>query len=160
MSCVSGPTLCVPDVVFVPDHPPDALQVVTLAPVQVSVELVFRATLRGFADRLTEGAPPDATVTAAVLALLPPAPAQVSVKLEFAVSAPVLCVPDVPLDPLHAPDAAQLVAFVVLHVNCDDEPDGTLVGDAVSVTVGSCEPSPSRWPFSQSIRLAPVQVSV
>jgi hypothetical protein len=117
VSCVSGPTLCVPEGVFEPDHPPDAVHVVTLVPVHVSVELVFRATLRGFADRLTEGAPPEATVTAAVLALLPPVPAQVSVKLEFAVSAPVLCVPDVPLAPLHAPDAVQLVAFAVVHVN-------------------------------------------
>ena len=38
---------------------------------------------------------------------------------------------------VHEPEAAQLVAFVVLQVNCEAEPDCTLVGDAVSVTVGA-----------------------
>ncbi len=124
--------------VLVPDQPPDALQVLTLTPVQLSVEFVLRATLRGFADRLTEGPPLDVTVTLAVLAtLVPPAPAQVKVKAEFAVRAPVLCVPDVPREPLHEPEAAQLVAFVVLHVNCEAEPDFTLVGDADNVRVGT-----------------------
>jgi hypothetical protein len=109
-----------------------------LAPVQLSVEFVLRATLRGFADRLTEGPPLDVTVTLAVLAaVVPPAPAQVRVKAEFAVRVPVPCVPDVPFEPLQAPEAAQLVALVVLHVNCEADPDCTLVGDAVSVTVGA-----------------------
>jgi hypothetical protein len=121
---VIGPTLCVPVALLVPVQPPEALHVFTLSPVHVSVELVLRATLRGFADKVTEGLPPDATVTATVLApVVPPVPAHVSVKLEFAVSAPEVCVPDVPLDPVHAPDAAQLVAFVVDQVSCDDAPD-------------------------------------
>ncbi len=133
-----GPTLWVPDEVLLPVQPPEALHVFTLSPVHVSVELALRATLRGFADKATEGLPPDATATLAVLtAVVPPAPAQVRVKAEFAVRVPVLCVPDVPREPLHEPEAAQLVAFVVLHVNCEAEPDCTLVGDAVSVTVGA-----------------------
>ena len=138
VSCVSGPTLCEPVMVLVPDQPPDALQVLTLTPVQLSVEFVLRATLRGFADRLTEGPPLDVTVTLAVLAAVSaPAPAQVRVKLAFAVRLPVLCVPDVPREPLHEPEAAQLVAFVVVHVSCEAAPDCTEVGDAVSVTVGA-----------------------
>ncbi len=138
VSCVRGPTLCEPVMALVPDQPPVALQVLTLRPVQLSVEFVLRATLRGFADKVTEGLPPDVTVTATVLVpVVPPAPAHVSVKLEFAVSAPVVCVPDVPLDPVHAPEAAQLVAFVVDQVSCDDVPDWTEVGDAASVTVGA-----------------------
>jgi len=123
--------------VLVPDQPPDALQALTLTPVQVSVELVLRATLRGLADRLTEGLPLDVTVTLAVLATVVPAPAQVRVKLAFAIRLPVLCVPDVPREPLHEPEAAQLVAFVELHVSCEAAPDFTEVGDAVNVTVGA-----------------------
>jgi hypothetical protein len=135
---VIGPTLCVPDAVLVPVQPPEALHEFTLSPVHVSVELVLRATLRGFADKVTEGLPPDATATATVLAaVVPPEPAHVSVKLEFVVRTPVLCVPEVPLDPVHAPDAAQLVAFAVDQVSCDDAPDWMLVGDAASVTVGA-----------------------
>ena len=55
----------------------------------------------------------------------------------LAVSAPVDCVPDVALLPDHPPDAVQLVAFVVLHVNDDAEPDATLVGEADNVSVGA-----------------------
>ena len=119
-----GPTLCEPDAVFDPVQPPEALHELTFSPAHVSVELVLRATLRGLADNVTEGLPPDVTDTATVLAaVVPPAPAHDSVKLEFADKAPVLCVPEVPFDPVHAPDAAQLVAFVVDQVNCDDAPD-------------------------------------
>lgn len=119
-----------------PDQPPDAAQLVTLVPAQVSVVLPFRATPTGFADSVTEGVP-AVTVTAPVCETLPPVPAQASVKLEFAVSAPVLCVPDVPRAPVHAPDAVQLVALVVLQVSCDEAPDCTLVGEALNVNVGA-----------------------
>jgi len=136
VSCVSGPTVSVPVVAFVPVQPPDALQVETFVPDHASVVVALRATPGGLADRLTDGVP-AVTVTEAVRAALPPAPAHVNVKLEFAVNAPVLCVPDVPLAPVHAPEAAQLVAFVVLQVSCDDAPDCTLVGDAVRLTVGA-----------------------
>jgi hypothetical protein len=58
----------------------------------------------------------------------------------LAVSAPVLCDPDRLFVPLHAPDAVQLVAFVVLHASCDAAPDFTLVGDADNVTTGAVVP--------------------
>jgi hypothetical protein len=64
------------------------------------------------------------------------------VKFEFAFSAPVLCEPDIAFVPLHAPDAAQLVAFVALHVSCDAAPVLTLVGDADNVTAGAGVPPP------------------
>jgi hypothetical protein len=138
VSCVSGPTLCEPDAAFVPDQPPDAVQLVTLAPLHVNVEFVLGATLRGLADRLIDGEGlDDVTVTLAVCAAVPPAPVHDSVKFEFAVSAVVVCVPDVPFVPLQAPDAEQLVAFVVLHVNCEVAPELTLVGDADSVMAGT-----------------------
>ena len=57
--------------------------------------------------------------------------------MPFAVSAPVLCDPDVALVPDQLPVAVQLVAFVELQVNVDEPPEAMLVGDAVSVTVGS-----------------------
>jgi len=68
---------------------------------------------------------------------VPPAPVQLSVYVAFALNAPVGCEPDVARLPLQAPDAVQLVAFVVLQVNCDAAPDATLVGDAVNVSVGA-----------------------
>jgi len=158
VSCVIGPTLSEALVALVPDQPPDAAQLVTLALVHDSVALVLRETPGGLADRVTEGVP-AVTVTEAVCVTVPPPPAHASVKLELAVSAPVLWVPEVPLAPLQAPDAEQLVAFVVLHVRFDEAPDCTLAGDAVRVSVGGaavtvtaavCETDPP----------APVHVSV
>ena len=55
----------------------------------------------------------------------------------MAVSAFVLCEPDVPLVPVQPPDAVQLVAFVELHVNVDVLPDVMLLGAADNVTVGA-----------------------
>jgi hypothetical protein len=62
---------------------------------------------------------------------------QVNLKLVAAVSAPVLCVPLVNFVPLQPSDAVQLVALVELQVNIDALPLATLVGLAVSVTVGA-----------------------
>lgn len=56
--------------------------------------------------------------------------------MPFAVSAPLLCEPDVAFVPVQLPDAVQLVAFVAFHVNVDEPPDAMLPGDAVSVSVG------------------------
>ena len=52
-------------------------------------------------------------------------------------SAPVDWAPDVAFEPVQEPEAEHAVAFVVLHVNCDEAPDATLVGDAVNVSVGA-----------------------
>jgi hypothetical protein len=52
------------------------------------------------------------------------------------VSAPLLCVPFVGSTPLHAPEAAQEVAFVELHANVEALPLATDLGDAVKVTAG------------------------
>jgi hypothetical protein len=112
----------VPVVAFDPLQSPVALHVVTFVPDHVNDVVPLRATPGGFADRLTAGVP-AVTVMEAVCATFPPAPAHVSVKLELLVNAPVLCVPEVPLEPDQAPDAAQLVAFAVLQVSCDDAPD-------------------------------------
>ena len=57
--------------------------------------------------------------------------------MPFAVKAPVVCVPDVAFEPVHEPEAVHAVALVAVHVSVDAEPDATLVGDAVNVSVGA-----------------------
>jgi hypothetical protein len=135
-SAVMGPTLCDPLVASAPDHAPDAVQLVAFVLDHVSVVEPLAATPGGLADSDAVGAA-VVTLTVALLAALPPVPLHVSVNVEFAVNAPVLCEPDVDFVPDHAPDAVQLVALVELHVNVDAEPDATLVGEALSVTVGA-----------------------
>ena len=67
---------------------------------------------------------------------LPPGPLQLSVKVESVVSAPVEAVPFRDWRPLHAPEAVQLEALVVVHVSVDALPLATLVGEALKVSVG------------------------
>jgi hypothetical protein len=98
------------------------VQLLTLALVHDNVVEVLRATPGGFAESVTDGVPAS-TVTVADCVTVPPPPAHASVKLEVAVRAPVLWVPEVPFAPLQEPDAAQLVALVVLQVRFDAVPD-------------------------------------
>jgi hypothetical protein len=132
---VIGPTLCVPVLDFVPVQPPDAVQEATFVPVHVNIDVALRATPVGFAVRLTDGVR-AVTVTLALSEALPPVPVQLNVKFVFAVSAPVLCEPEVPFVPVQPPDAVQLVALVELHVNVDELPEAMLLGEADNVTVG------------------------
>jgi hypothetical protein len=93
----------------------------------------------GVAVRLTvgAGAPTDTTAEACAE---PPLPAQDSTNVDVEASAPVDCEPLVAFEPLHAPDAVQLVAFVELHVSVEAPPELTDAGLAVIETVGaSCE---------------------
>ena len=53
------------------------------------------------------------------------------------VSAPVDCVPEVALPPLHAPEAVHEVALVLAHVSVELAPETTVVGFAVRVSVGA-----------------------
>ena len=50
--------------------------------------------------------------------------------------APVLWLPLSAFVPLQPPAAVQVVEFVEVQDSCDEPPDATLVGDAVSVTAG------------------------
>lgn len=79
-----------------------------------------------------------ATVTVTDLLALPPAPMQVSEKLLVDVIAPVDSTPDVFFAPGHTPgpEAVQPAAFVDDHASVDALPLATLVGFAVSDTVG------------------------
>ena len=132
---VSAAVDWVPDTALEPVHEPDAVHAVAFVAVHVSVDVEPEATLVGEAVNVSVGAGNSETVTDCVAE--PPEPVHVSVYEPFAVSAPVDCVPDVALLPDQPPDAVQLVAFVVLHVSDDAEPDATLVGDADNVSVGA-----------------------
>jgi hypothetical protein len=132
---VSAPVLCVPDIAFVPDQEPDAVQLVAFVEFHDSVDAEPDATLVGDADNVTVGV--AVTDTDVLCVTEPPAPEHVSENAVFAVNAPVVCVPEVAFVPDQPSDAVQLVAFVALHVNVDVEPDATLVGEADSVNVGA-----------------------
>jgi hypothetical protein len=133
---------CVPDVALLPDQLPDATQLVAFVAFHVNVEVPCGATVVGLAVKVSVGV--GATVTIAVCAAEPPVPLHVNVKLDVAVSAPVLSLPEVPLLPLQVPDAVQLVALDEFQVNVDGLCIGTVVGFAASVTVG-CWPPPCGW---------------
>lgn len=77
-----------PDTALVPDHPPEALQEVVLAELQVSVEAAPFATVVGLALSVTLGAG-CVTVTLADCAPVPPVPVQVNIYVALAFSAPV-----------------------------------------------------------------------
>jgi hypothetical protein len=64
---------------LVPVHEPDAVQLVVLVVLQVSVELAPLATLNGDAVNVSVGAPGAVIVIAAVRDTDPPAPVHVSV---------------------------------------------------------------------------------
>jgi hypothetical protein len=137
---VSTAVVVVPLAGWSPDQPPEAAQLVAFAVVQVSVEDAPLATLVGLALRLTVGNGNSETL--AVALAVPPAPVQESLKLVAAVIAALVAVPErglVPLQPADAgvAEAVQLVALVELHVSDVVLPLATLVGFAVSVTVGN-----------------------
>ena len=78
------------------------------------------------------------TVTVAERLVEPPGPLQLRVKRLLAlVSAPVLAVPEVDREPLHAPLAVHELALVDDQFRLELPPLGTLVGLALSVTDGA-----------------------
>jgi hypothetical protein len=52
-------------------------------------------------------------------------------------TAPVDCAPLSPLEPLQPPDAVQAVALLLDQVSVEAAPDFTLLGLALSVTMGA-----------------------
>ena len=136
---VKAPVLAEPLTAFVPDQAPEAVQLVALVELQVSVEALPLATLVGFAVSVTVGAGGfEVTVTVAVWLAVPPAPVQVNVKSVVLLKAPVGCEPPLVASvPLQPPEAVQLVALVELQARFDEPPEFTVVGFAVSDTVGA-----------------------
>jgi hypothetical protein len=78
-----------------------------------------------------------ATVTVALLLVVPPDPVQLNVYTVVAEREPVDCEPLTACAPLHPAEAVQEVALAELHVNVEALPLFTLVGPAVSETVGA-----------------------
>lgn len=125
-------------VAWVPVQPPEAVQLVALVELQVSVEDPPLATLAGFAVSVTDGGGGGAeTVTVADCEALPPGPVQSSVNVVVAVRLPVEVDPLVGSAPLQPPEAVQPVASVELQVSVEAVPLETVAGFAVSVTVGN-----------------------
>jgi hypothetical protein len=133
---VIAPVLCEPLVGFEPLQPPEPVQAVALAEVQVSVEAPPLATAAGATVNVAVGSGATVTVTAPAV-LLPAAPTQVIENLVDAVRAPVLRVPLGANGPVQPPAAVHAVASVEVQVNVDVPPAATATGLAVSVTVGA-----------------------
>jgi hypothetical protein len=158
LAAVSAPVLAVPLVARLPDHAPEAVQLVALVDDHVSELLPPLATLVGFAVSVTVGAG-AVVVTVTDRLVVPPPPVHANVNVVFAFSAAVVWLPLVAFVPLQPPEAVQLVALVAVHVRVDDPPLTTEAGLAVSVTEGALDAT-----VTVSVRLAlppaPVQVSV
>ncbi len=121
------------------------MQAVALVELQVSVALAPAATPAGLAVSNAVGAAggggvvPAVTVTVVLAAagVVPLAPEQVNVNILVALNAAVTTLPPVDCAPLHAPDAVQVVALVEDQVSVEVPPVVTLVGLALSETVGA-----------------------
>ena len=103
---------------------------------QVSVELAPLATVVGLAASVTVGAPAP-TVTTVLCTAVPPAPEQLRVNVDVALSAPVDWLPLVALLPLQPPDAIHVVALAELQVSVELAPLATVVGELARVAVGA-----------------------
>jgi hypothetical protein len=134
---LKAPVDLVPLIAWAPLHPPDAVQLVALVDVQVSVEAPPLETLVGLALNDTVGPAGAETVTVADCDAEPPAPVHVSVNFVVAVRAGVDAVPAVASEPLQPPEAVQAVALVDDQVNAAVAPLLTVAGFAVRVTAGA-----------------------
>jgi hypothetical protein len=76
---LSAPVLALPVVGSLPDHPPEAVQLVAFVEDQLNVEADPLLTVLGVAVRLTVGFAGADTLTVTDCAALPPGPLQVSV---------------------------------------------------------------------------------
>src|SRR5215469_7325985 len=128
---LSAPVLALPLVGSLPDHPPEAAQLVAFVDDQLNVEADPLLTVPGVAVRLTVGLTGAETLTVTDCVALPPAPLQVSVKVVAVLNTPVLALPLVGSLPDQPPDAVQLLAFVEDQLSIDEPPLVTVVGLAL-----------------------------
>jgi len=154
-----APVDCEPPTDLLPDQAPDAEHAVTFLPDQVSVEAPPELTVLGMASSVSTGANPETVTVADCVAEEPSLPVQVSSYSVVLVTAPVDHVPLVATAPLQPPEAVHAVALSEFQLRVELPPLATVVGEAVSVTVGAgavtttsadCEAEPA----------GPVQVSV
>ena len=143
-----------------PLHDPDAVQLVAFVLDQRSCVLPPLATEVGLALNVSVGAEPLCTVTLAERWTLPPAPVHVSVKVRLLVI-PAIVQPFEASgrEPLHDPDAVQLVAFVLDQRSCVLPPLATLVGFALNVSVGA-DGEPPTVTLAERCTLPPAPVHV
>ncbi len=121
-----------------PDHAPEAVQLVAFVLLQVSVELPPLTTTVGLADNvIVGGAGALATATETELWISPPAPLQMSEYELGADKAPVDSEPLLALVPDQAPLAVHCVAFAADHDRVLAAPVATLSGFAVNDKVGA-----------------------
>jgi hypothetical protein len=135
---LSAPVDWLPDVAFVPVHPPEAVQELAFVEDQLSVALLPAFTVVGLADNVTVGAggaPMTCTVT--LRCALPPAPVHCRVNVVLAVMLLMVALPEVFRLPLQPPEAVHEFALVDDQVSWLLPPLCTLVGLAFSVTVGA-----------------------
>jgi hypothetical protein len=129
---------CEPLKALLPDQPPEATHEVALEDDQVSVALAPLAIALGPTLTLTVGSG-ALTETVADWDALPPAPVQVNVYVEFAVSAPEDCDPLKAWLPDQAPEAEQEVALADDQAIVDALPLEIELGLALILTVGAGE---------------------
>jgi hypothetical protein len=137
----NGPTLSVPEVLFVPLHAPDAVQLVALVDDHDRVALLPDVTEVGEAEMVTVGiGVTDTGVTAIVtdwVAGVTVPPLQVIVYVVFAIRFVNVSVPEIALVPVQPPDAVQEAVFEEDHVKIVEPPETTDVGAPENVTVGT-----------------------
>jgi len=143
---VSAPVDWLPDTAFVPVQAPDAVQLVALALDQLRVADAPLVIDVGETAKFSVGAGAGAgavTVTKTEAVAFPPTVfEQVRLKRLFAVSAALGALPDVDFVPLHAPEAVQVLTFAEVQVSAVVPPLATVVGLALSDTVGCATGAP------------------
>ena len=138
LAAVSATVFAEPLVARLPDHAPEAVQLVALVDDHVSELLLPLDTLVGFAVSVTVGTG-EVVVTVTDRLVVPPPPVHVNVNVVSVFSAEVASLPLVAFVPLQPPEAVQLDALLVVHVKVDDPPLTTEVGLAVRVMEGALD---------------------
>jgi len=110
-----------PAVTLFPDQSPDAVQLVTSVPAQLSVAEPLVFTVPGLAVRESVGSG-AATVTLTVSLTDPPVPLQVKVNVLSAISAPVDRVPAVARLPDQSPEALQPLVLPLSQLKVVEPP--------------------------------------
>lgn len=142
---------------LVPLQPPEAEQEEAFVVDHVSVLLPPAPTVVGFAVRLSVGGDDVVTPTVTLLLIEPALPEQVSVYVDALVSAAVDAEPLVARLPDQAPEAVQLVTFVLVHERVLALPLFTLVGFALRVREGVCGVETVTVTLRDTVPPAPVQ---
>jgi hypothetical protein len=123
---------------LLPVQPFDAVQLVAFKLDQLNVTGLPVVTDMALGVKTRVGAGVDAdTVIVTDCDAVPPEPEQLSAYVPVDVRLLSDCEPDVAMVPLHAFDAVQLVALVLLQVSDVEPPLATLVEAALKVTVGA-----------------------